>query len=140
MAGREGSRSRRSRRQEEGGQTLAEFALALVPFLLVLLGALHFALAVHARQVVQTAAVEGARMAAAEPANIARGEARARSVLQDGLGRWGQSYTVQGTDQGETVRMRVQGHYILALPLLGARDLSLSAEAVVRKEGFRPGP
>ncbi len=117
-----------------------EFALALVPFLLVLLGALHFALAVHARQVVQTAAVEGARVAAAEPADIARGEARARSVLRDGLGSWGQSYSVQGADQGETVRMRVQGRYILALPLLGTRQVPLSAEAVVRKEGFRPGP
>lgn len=129
-----------SERGDEAGQTLAEFALALVPFLLVLLGALHFALAVHARQVVQTAAVEGARVAAAEPVSLARGEARARSVLRDGLGRWGQSYTVQGTDQGETVRVRVQGRYIMVLPLLGTRDVPLSAEAVVRKEGFRPGP
>lgn len=119
---------------------MAEFALGATLFFMVLVGALHFALTVHVRHVVESAAVEGARWAAAEPVSIARGEARARSVLQDGLGRWSHDYTVQGVDQGDTVLMRVEGHYIFALPLLGSRTIPLATEAVVRKEEFRPGP
>lgn len=119
---------------------MTEFALGLMAFILAVLGALHFAIAVHARHVAETAAVEGARWAAVEPADIGRGEARARAVLQDGLGRWSHDYTVQGVDQGDTVLMRVEGHYIFALPLLGSRTIPLATEAVVRKEEFRPGP
>ena len=119
---------------------MAEFALGAMLFFMVFLGALHFALAVHSRHVAETAAVEGARWAAAEPADIARGQERARQVLRDGLGRWGGGYAVQGVDQGETVLMRVRGSYIFALPVLGGRQVHFQTEAVVRKEGFRPGP
>jgi len=119
---------------------MAEFALGAGLFFLLVLGALHFALAVHARHVAETAAVEGARWAAAEPADIARGEERARQVLRDGLGHWGDGYAVQGVDQGETVLMRVRGSYIFALPVLGGREVRFQTEAAVRKEGFRPGP
>lgn len=121
---------------------MAEFALGAVAFFVAVLGALHFALAVHARHVVESAAVEGARWAAVEPVSLNRGEERARSVLQSGLGRWSNDYTVQAQDQGDTVMMTVRGRYIVALPIPlphGGR-VDLVASAVVRKEGFRPGP
>jgi hypothetical protein len=38
------------------------------------------------------------------------------------------------------VRISVSGHYIFALPFLGREDIPLTASAVARKEGFRPGP
>ncbi len=119
---------------------MAEFALGAIAFFLAVLGALHFALAVHARHVAETAAVEGARWAAAEPANLGRGIERTRMVLRQGLGRWAEGYTVDGQDQGDTVLISVRGRYIFALPVLGGKEISLRTEAVVRKEGFRPGP
>jgi Flp pilus assembly protein TadG len=126
--------------RKERGQAMAEFALGAVAFFLAALGALHFALAVHARHVTETAAVEGARWAAVEPFDLGRGMERARTVLRQGLGRWADSYTVEGQDQGDTVLIRVSGRYIFALPFLGREDVPLTASAVVRKEGFRPGP
>ncbi|GBD13571.1 MAG: pilus assembly protein [Dehalococcoidia bacterium] len=128
--------------RSERGQTLAEFALGAVAFFVAVLGALHFALAVHARHVVETAAVEGARWAAVEPVSLQRGEERARSVLASGLGRWSNDYSVQARDGGDTVTLTVQGHYIVALPVPlphGGR-VDLVSSATVRKEGFRPGP
>jgi len=119
---------------------MAEFALGAVAFFLAVLGALHFALVVHARHVTETAAVEGARWAAVEPVSLSRGIERARTVLRQGLGRWAEGYRVEGRDQGDTVLISVRGRYVFALPFLGGKDVPVTASAVVRKEGFRSGP
>lgn len=132
--------------REQRGQALVEFALALVPFLLALLGAVQFALVSHARDVVETAAVEGARVAAAEGQTTADGKARAEATLRSYLGAgYAARFSVNAFDQGETVRVTVQGRYPLIWPLLPqmppiGRSVNLRAEAVMRKEFFRPGP
>lgn len=131
--------SRGGRCRAQAGQAMVEFALGATAFVIALLGALHFGLWMHSRHVAETAAVEGARWAAVEPADVARGEERARLVLSEGLGRWGLAYSVRGEDRGDTIEMRVSGSYRLILPIIG-QEVPVRAEAEVRKEGFRSGP
>ncbi|MCC7365297.1 MAG: pilus assembly protein [Dehalococcoidia bacterium] len=124
----------------EAGESMVEFALVLPVLLLVLVGVVQFALVHHAQNVVTTAAQEGARLAAAEGGEAIDGEQRTRDVLGSGLGRTGESFAVETSDDGENVTVRASGDYPLIFPWLGSRDIELDASASVRKEGFRGGP
>lgn len=126
--------------ESEAGQSLVEFALVAPVLLLVLFGAVQFALIVHARNVVTTAAQEGARFAAADGRTPGEGAARAEEVLSAGLGGGadGFSVTVDGGD--EVITVRTEGRYRLILPLLTGRDIPLNASAEMRRERFRSGP
>ncbi|MGH7378229.1 MAG: TadE/TadG family type IV pilus assembly protein, partial [Candidatus Methylomirabilales bacterium] len=71
----------------ERGTAALELALVTPALMLLVLGVLQFGLWYHAQNVVETAALEGARVAAAEDGSVAAGMARALQVLRDGLGQ-----------------------------------------------------
>jgi Flp pilus assembly protein TadG len=119
---------------------MVEFALVAPVVLLVLFGAVQFALIAHARNVVSTAAQEGARLAAGEERAPAEGVARAQEVLRAGLGGAGGTFAVTAQGGDETVVVRAEGRYRLIIPLLAGRDIPMGAIAEVRREGFRSGP
>lgn len=117
-----------------------EFALALPLLLLVLVGTVQFALVLHARSVVETAAIEGARRAAAVGAAPAEGAARAQTLLDAGLGPSGAAYTVGVEDRGELVVTRVRGNYPLFIPWVSDLVVPLEATGIAWREEFRDGP
>jgi len=119
---------------------MVEMAIALPVLLAVLLGIVQFALVYHARDVATTASQEGARLAAAEGRTPAEGAARARDVLQSGLGRTGSGFTVTAQDTGESMVVRSEGDYPLIIPFVIGRSIPIKAQAEVRKEEFRNGP
>jgi Flp pilus assembly protein TadG len=119
---------------------MVEFALVAPVVLLLLFGDVQFALLAHARNVVTTAAQEGARLAAAEGRVPAEGVTRAEEVLKAGLGGSGDGFVVTAQGGDETVVVRAQGHYSLIIPLPTGREIPLRATAEVRREGFRRGP
>ena len=119
---------------------MVEFALVLPVVLLILLGALQFALVVHARNVVTTAAQEGARFGAADGRSPAEGGARAEEVLASGLARAEDTFTVTAQDAGEAVVIHAAGRYRLIIPWVTGRTIPIEATAEVRREGFRRGP
>ncbi len=121
------------------GQATVEVALAFPTLLVVVLLVLQSALYVHALHVVRSAAQEGARAAAADGATLAAGEARARTLLEAGLGRSGQSLTVSRREDGQGVQVAISGS--MGLLVAGpVRALGLPLEAVGRAtwESFVP--
>jgi len=124
----------------ERGQSMVEFALALPVLLVILIGVVQFALVYHARDVATTAAQEGARLAAAEGRTPAEGAARAREVLDSGLGRSAGGFAVTAQNTGETTVVHTEGDYPLFVPWVTGRSIPIEATAEVRQEGFRSGP
>lgn len=124
----------------ESGATTVELALVLPVLLVVLVGAVQFALVHHARTVVETAAIEGARLAASEGATISDGALRTREVLEAGLGSTGVAFTVTAEDRGEAVVTQATGVYGFFIPWVTRLAIPIESTAEVRKEGFRSGP
>jgi Flp pilus assembly protein TadG len=129
----------RLRRGESGGSTV-ELALALPVLLVVLVGAVQFALVHHARTVAETAAIEGARLAASEGYTLTDGALRTRAVLEAGLGSSGAAYLVQVAGEGDVVIARASGEYPLFIPWMTSLAVPVEASAEVWREGFRSGP
>jgi Flp pilus assembly protein TadG len=77
--------------RRERGSVAVELAVVAPALMLLVLGVLQFGLWYHAQNVVQTAAQEGARTAAAENGTAETGQARALELLQEGLGNAGQN-------------------------------------------------
>jgi Flp pilus assembly protein TadG len=119
---------------------MVEFALALPVLLVITIGVVQFALVYHARDVAGTAVQEGARLAAAEGRTPAEGAARAREVLESGLGSSAGGFTVTAQDSGETMVVHTEGDYPLFIPWVTGRSIAIEATAEVREEGFRSGP
>jgi Flp pilus assembly protein TadG len=119
---------------------MVELAIVMPVVLVVLIGVVQFALVYHAKNVAATAAQEGARLAAAEGRTPAEGEARARDVLESGLGSKGAEFSVSAQDGGETIVVRTEGEYDLIIPFITGNTVSIGATAEVRKEEFRSGP
>ena len=67
------------------GSAVVEFALVTPLLLVLLLGVLQIALAMHVRATLTAAAAEGARVAALSGSSLSRGEQRTRDVLADSL-------------------------------------------------------
>ncbi|MCX6422560.1 MAG: pilus assembly protein [Actinobacteria bacterium] len=67
------------------GSAVVEFALVAPLLLVLLLGVLQIALAMHVRATLTAAAAEGARVAALSGSSLSRGEQRTRDVLADSL-------------------------------------------------------
>lgn len=108
--------------------------------LLVLVAAVQFALVHHAQSVVDAAAQEGARFAAAEGRTAADGALRTQEVLRAGLGAPGDAFVIEALDGGAVVEVSVTGDYPLFLPWIGGSDVPVDVSATVRKEAFRSGP
>jgi len=119
---------------------MVELALVLPVLLAILIGVVQFALVYHAKDVATTAAQEGARLAAAEGRTPTEGAARAREVLESGLGKTGREFSVTALDTGETVVVQAEGDYPLIIPFVPGGSIPIQAEAESHKEGFRSGP
>ena len=116
------------------GQGMVEFALALTVLLLVVLGSMEVALLAHTRQVVVSAAQEGARVASAEGRTLTEGRGQAQALLARGLGARADLFTVTAgcavavadVCTAETVAIRVSGAY--PLQVLGRAPLAIPLE------------
>ncbi len=123
---------------ERGGATL-ELALVAPLLMLLVLGVLQFGLWYHAQGTVRTAALEGARRAAAENGSPREGESRALMVLEAGLGRMGEDAAAEVRVGPEVVRVDVGARMRGLLPIPGLSSFALKGEASVFRERFRPG-
>jgi len=126
-------------RDESGGST-AELALVLPVLLMVLIGTVQFALVHHARTVAETAAIEGARLAASDGYSVEQGALRMRDVLEAGLGASAAGFTISAETQGDVVIARASGEYSLFIPWVNSLAIPIEASAEVWREGFRHGP
>ncbi len=125
---------------DESGQGTLELALVLPALLVVLVGAVQFALVQHAGSVADTAAAEGARLAAAEGGSLLEGAERTREVLQAGLGPTGAGFSVRAEDRGGTIVAEASGRYRLFIPWVRDLHVSIESRSEVRREGLRGGP
>lgn len=117
-----------------------ELALALPVLLLVLVGAVQFALVYHARTVAETAAIEGARLAASEGHTPQDGALRTRELLEAGLGATGSDFDIVAEERADVVLTRASGEYRLFIPWVTSLEIPIEASAEVWKEEFRSGP
>lgn len=130
---------RRLHRDEAGGSTV-ELALVLPLLLVVLVGVVQFALVHHARTVAESAAIEGARLAAADGSTIAAGALRTQQLLEAGLGETGAGFEVTAEAQGEVIVARAAGEYPLFIPWVTSLAVPIEVSAEVWREEFRSGP
>jgi Flp pilus assembly protein TadG len=124
--------------RRERGSVAVELAIVAPALMLLVLGALQFGLWYHAQNVVETAALEGARVAAAEDGTTGAGRSRALEVVHQALG---QATTEQGATAfigQEAARVQVTAQLSGLLPIPGLRSFALTSEATVFRERFRP--
>jgi len=126
--------------RDESGGSAAELALVLPVLLMVLIGTVQFALVHHARTVAETAAIEGARLAASDGYGVEQGALRVRDVLEAGLGASAAGFTISAETQGDVVITRASGEYSLFIPWVSSLAIPIEASAEVWREGFRHGP
>jgi Flp pilus assembly protein TadG len=121
--------------QQRGAATL-EFALVVPLLMLLVLAVLQFGLWYHAQGVVLTAAQEAARVTAAEDGTPTAGRARARELLEVGLGQDAGGATVTVTRDARLARATITASLRPLLPFTGG--LRLRAEGRSFAEHFRP--
>jgi hypothetical protein len=138
-------------RDRESGQATTEFALVLIPLLLLVAGVVQFGIALNYWLDMQRIANQGARWAAVNnwPPDCPRGsttsaspntlqEALQRQMISAGL-KSNPSTSIQvcypdGTKlTGDPVRVQIRSKFNL-LPILGAGSLDLTAKATMRLE------
>lgn len=124
--------------KRERGSVAVELALVAPALMLLVLGVLQFGLWYHAQNVVETAALEGARVAAAEDGTVGAGRTRALEVLQEGLGRAAAEEGATVSIGQDAARVEVTAQMPGLLPIPGLRSFVLSSEATVFRERFRP--
>lgn len=120
------------------GDASLELAIATPALMLLLLGLLQFGLWYHGGNVVQAAALEGARLAATDHASASDGRARSIQVLRSGLGSAIESPTVEVDIGPEVSRVKVAGTMKGLLPIPGLSSISLQAQSDIFRERFRP--
>jgi len=126
--------------RDESGAVTVELALVTPLLVLVLVGAVQFALVYHARSVAQTAAVEGARLAASEGYTLEDGALRVRRLLDAGLGDVGETFAVSAEAEGDVVIAQARGSYPLFIPWVTPLSVPIEASAEVWREAFRDEP
>lgn len=124
--------------RDERGAASVELALVGPVLMMLILGVLQFGLWYHAQQVIQSAAAEAARVAAAEDAVAGEGEAIALKILDAGLGKASENPEARVSVEPEVVRVRVQAVMRGLLPIPGLSSLHLEGQASVYREHFRP--
>ena len=123
---------------DERGNTSLELAIVAPALMLLVLGVLQFGLWYHAQNVVQTAAQEGARVAAAEEGTAEAGRTRALEVLLVGLGRAAENEDAIASVDQDAAHVTVFAEMPGLLPIPGLSSLTLSSESTVFRERFRP--
>jgi len=126
--------------RDQSGASTVEAALVLPLLFMALIGVVQFALVHHAQTVAETAAIEGARLAAAEGYSLQDGASRTRHVLEAGLGPTGAAFAVGVEVSGDVVITRASGEYRLFIPWVTSLSVPVEAQAEVWREGFRHGP
>ena len=124
--------------RRERGSVAVELAVVAPALMLLVLGVLQFGLWYHAKNVVQTAAQEGARTAAAEDGTAETGQARAMELLQEGLGDAGQNEEAAASLDQDAAHVVVTAEMPGLLPIPGLSSFMLSSEATAFRERFRP--
>ena len=124
--------------KDERGIASLELALVAPALMLLVLGVLQFGLWYHAQEVVQGAALEGARAAAAEDGTAAAGRDRAIKVLHEGLGSVATEQGASATVGPDIAQVRVTARLRGLLPIPGLSSFLLSSEASAFRERFRP--
>jgi hypothetical protein len=119
-------------------QALVESALVLPLVLTMLLGVLQVMLYAHARDVLISAAQEGARLAAEDGRGLDEGYARARALIVAGLGTSVEPVRLDGGMDDELVAVRIDAALRPILPLPLVHDLPITAVGRVARERFRP--
>ena len=122
----------------ERGIVSLELALVAPVLMLLVLGVLQFGLWYHAQQVAQGAALEGARVAAAEDGTAAAGRSRAIEILREGLGGVATEQAANASVGPDVARVRVTARLRGLLPIPGLSSFLLSSEASAFRERFRP--
>jgi Flp pilus assembly protein TadG len=124
--------------RRDRGSVAVELAIVAPALMLLVLGVLQFGLWYHAQNVVQTAALEGARVAAAEDGTVGAGRVRALEVVQEGLGQASDTEDATAEVDLDAARVEVTAELRGLLPVPGLSSFSLSSEATVFRERFRP--
>jgi Flp pilus assembly protein TadG len=124
--------------KRERGSVALELAIVAPVLMLLVLGVLQFGLWYHAQNVVETAALEGARVAAAEDGTTGAAKTRAHEVLQAGLGQAAEVEGATASIDQDAARVEVTAQLPGLLPIPGLRSFSLSFEATAFRERFRP--
>jgi hypothetical protein len=120
------------------GQALVETALVFPLLIVVSLGLLQVALYTHARDVLLSAAQEGARRAAEDGRGLDDGYTRVEEVAQAGLGTTVRPLVTRGRRDRERVEMTIDTRISPILPLPLADGLPVHVRASVSRERFRP--
>src|ERR1700682_1208452 len=94
--------------RRSAAQVLVESALVLPLVLTLSLGVLQVVLYAHARDVLTSAAQEGARLAAEDGRGLDEGYARARTLIAAGLGTSVDPVRLDGGIDDELVTVRVE--------------------------------
>ena len=120
------------------GQALVETALVLPLLIVVSLGLLQVALYAHARDVLLSAAQEGARRAAEDGRSLEDGYARVAELARAGLGTTVRPLVTRGRLDLEQVEVTIDTSLSPILPLPLADGLPVHVRASVTRERFRP--
>ncbi|MGH2728819.1 MAG: TadE family protein [Actinomycetota bacterium] len=124
--------------RSERGTAALELAIVAPVLMVLVLGIVQFGLWYHAEHVARTAAVEAARLAAAEDGTESGAEARASDVLSAGLGHAAEEPAVDVTIGSDTVRAQVTARLRGLLPIPGFSSFVLRGDATAYRERFRP--
>ena len=124
--------------KRERGSVSLEVAVVAPVLMVLVLGLLQFALWYHAQNVVQTAAQEGARVAAAEEGTAEAGRTRALEVLLVGLGRAAENEDAIASVDLDAAHVTVSAEMPGLLPIPGLSSFTLSSESTAFRERFRP--
>lgn len=110
---------------------LVEYVLIAILVVIVALGIVQLALALHVRNMVVSAASEGARFAAAEDRGLAEGKARTQLLLQQSLGDYPTHVEVASTvvDGVDMVVVSVESP-VPVFGLWGTRRVVVDAHAL----------
>ncbi len=127
-----------SRTRRDIAQALVESALVLPLVLTLSLGVLQVVLYAHARDVLISAAQEGARLAAEDGRGLDEGYARARALIAAGLGTSVDPVRLDGGADDELVAVHIDAALRPILPLPLVHDLPITAVGRVARERFRP--
>ena len=127
-----------SRTRRDIAQALVESALVLPLMLTLSLGVLQVVLYAHARDVLTSAAQEGARLAAEDGRGLDEGYARARALIAAGLGSSVDPVRLDGGADDELVAIHIDAALRPILPLPMVHDLPITAVGRVARERFRP--
>ncbi len=127
-----------SPRRSARGQSLVEVALIFPLLILAGVGAVQFALWMHAEGVVTAAVQDGARVASSETGTLASGQAVAAALLRDGLGPSAPLVNVVSTEDATAVRFEATGNLPAIFPWGPVTTIPLHATALMAKDRFIP--